>query len=117
MSNDITHFLFELIANIKYCHFMTENYIEHKATDHLYNKINTLYDKFLETYIGKYGRKKAQTKKNINLNAYDGKIEIYIQNTIKKIDEVYKKQDNDLQSILDEIKVSLNQFVYFLHLK
>lgn len=116
MTSDITHFLFEFISNIKYCHIMTESYIEHKATDNLYNKINILYDKYLETYIGKYGKKKAETKKHLNLNAYNDNFYEYLENTIKKIDSIYKKQDNDLQSILDEIKVVLNQTLYILKL-
>ena len=113
---DVTHLFFEFLANIKYAHLLSKTYTEHKATDKLYNSIDDLYDKFLEVYIGIYGVKNIKTKKHINLNAHNGNISQYIKTIIKKIDLIYKKQDNDLKSILDEMKIEINQCLYILNL-
>jgi len=113
---DITHLLFEFLVNIKYAHLMTDKYSEHKATDKLYDEFNELYDKYLETCAGKHGKNRIKTTKNININACNGDVKEYIKSVIKKIDIFYKKQETDLQSILDDIKISMNRCMYLLEL-
>ena len=59
----ILHFL-EFQNMIKLYHWMTLSYARHKASDQLFSELSENIDKFVETYIGIYGRPKF-TKKEL----------------------------------------------------
>lgn len=113
---DATNLMFEILANIKHAHLMTTKYTEHKATDKLYNEISEQQDRFLEVYLGKYGRKKSSNTV-LNYNLYHEDISSYLKTAIKKLDSIVNKKDDELKNIIEEMKASMYQAIYLLGLK
>jgi len=120
----LMNFFFEMLINIKVAHLSTTSYAAHKATDKLYDDINDLYDKFLEVYIGIYGRPIITEKQEIVYYRMDGsgneKIISCINHCIgfitKDIMEYISDKDTDLLNIRDEMKAVLNRTLYLLTL-
>ena len=56
--SDFVLFFFDLINNIKFYHWTTTSFARHKASDELFTSLVELSDKFMEVYMGKYGRPK-----------------------------------------------------------
>ena len=54
----IIKFFFYLQCNVKLYHWNTTKYSRHIASDKLFSNILEHSDKFMEVYIGKYGRSK-----------------------------------------------------------
>lgn len=113
---------FEMLINIKVAHLMTTSFAKHKATNSLYDDINRLYDKFLEVYIGKYGRQNFKSTQTIAYkHLTDDKFLEYLKQLIKYFNvdilKILDKTDTDLLTIIDEIKISLNRTVYLLTLR
>jgi hypothetical protein len=101
---------------------MTHSYPRHVASDKLYESISENIDKFVEVYIGKYGRPKL-SKKDLGitlLSLNDTSIIDFIDNTIaffiKDILKHIKDSDVDLLNIRDEIVADLNQTKYLFTL-
>ena len=44
------------LQQIKLLHWQTKSYARHKAYDDIYHSLGDLVDKFVEMYMGKYGR-------------------------------------------------------------
>lgn len=120
----LMNFFFEMLINIKVAHLSTTSYAAHKATDKLYDDINDLYDKFLEVYIGIYGRPIITEKQEIVYYRMDGKGNEKIISCInhcigfitKDIMEYISDKDTDLLNIRDEMKAVLNRTLYLLTL-
>lgn len=117
MSSEIINYFFTIQDNIKLYHWMTKSYSRHKSTDELYTSLLSLTDKFVEIYIGKYGRPELDDKfLKIKLNKIDDKqFIVYLDNIIDfmiKINNKLNKNDVDLLSIRDDIVSLLNQAKY-----
>lgn len=119
----IIPFLLNIQTNIKLYHWMTEVYSRHVASDKLYTTLSECIDRFVETYIGKYGRPKF-TKGDLrnehivftdgNVTSYLDKITKYLTNYIS----LYTKEnDFDLLSIRDEIFEAINQSKYLFSMQ
>lgn len=120
--NAIYNKFFEMLINIKLAHLMTTSFAKHQATDHLYDDINKLYDKFLEVYIGKYGRQNFKSVQTIGYkHLTDDQFLEYLKQLIKYFNldilKLLDETDTDLFSIVDEIKISLNKAMYALTLR
>lgn len=93
-------------------------YSRHKATDHLVSKLDDSIDKFVEVYIGKYGRPNLNSKTGrITLrNFNDKEAPVLLKQAIDwmthKLPMLLKKTDTDLLNIRDEILADLNQTLY-----
>lgn len=117
---NILNLMFEILINIKHAHLMTTSNTEHVATDKLYDSYSKLYDKFLEVYIGKYGREKLKPigkSSMVNMNAYNGDIKTYLQSVTKRMDTILSKQDSEIQNIVDDIKNTFYHSIYMLSLQ
>lgn len=116
----------EILNTVKLYHWKTLKYSEHKATDELYGELNDKIDEFIETFIGKTGKRINLTNiKNIRL------IDFNDVDDFKKLIEKSKKyligmsnssnfsssENTDLLNIRDEILGILNKFTYLLTLK
>lgn len=115
------HF-FEMLINVKLAHLMTKSYAKHKATDELYDELNELHDKFLEVYLGKYGRPILNDKYSIEYtNMSDDQFVVYLRKNVKILEndifQYIKKEDSDLLSIIDDFKTILHKTLYLLELK
>jgi hypothetical protein len=123
MSARDTQFFFTMREQIKLYHWQTKVYSRHKATDGVIDALDESIDKYVEVYMGKYGRMKV--------NASSGTIQIrnlsetsiikFIKNCINfLINDLVKKlkdTDTDLLNIRDEMLAELNQLLYLFTLK
>jgi len=120
----LMNFFFEMLINIKVAHLTTTSFAAHKATDKLYDEINNLYDKFLEIYIGIYGRPMITEKQEIVYYKMNGvgneRIVSCINHCINfltnDIMEYISEKDTELLNIRDEMKGALNRTLYLLTL-
>ncbi len=117
MSSEIINYFFTIQDNIKLYHWMTKSYSRHKNTDELYSSLLSQIDKFVENYIGKYGRPNFDDKYlKIKLNKLDdNSFILYLDSIIDfmlKINNKLNKNDVDLLTIRDDIVSLLNKSKY-----
>ena len=108
---------------VKLYHWETLSFPRHKATDELVTNLDTNIDKFVEVYIGKYGRPKFSTSSSIKLrNFHDKEATTLLKQYIKWLStslpkSLNKSADTDLLNIRDEILADLNQTLYLFSFK
>lgn len=107
--------LIEMQGNIKLYHWLTYSYNKHKASEKLYEKLSDKIDKFVEAYIGIYGRPiiapnviSVFAMKDEEMIDYLTKAKAYI---MKELPINYER-DSDLSSILDDIVSAINKALY-----
>lgn len=120
-ANDI-QFFFTMREQIKLYHWQTKSYSRHKATDAVIDALDASIDKYVEVYMGKYGRMKMTsgnaTSHVSNLSEtsiikFIKKCITYLNtNLVKKL----KEYDTDLVNIRDEMLAELNQLLYLFTL-
>lgn len=122
MSANDVQFFFTMREQIKLYHWQTKSYPRHKATDAVIDALDTSIDKYVEVYMGKYGRMKM-TSGNATVhvsNLSETSIIKFIKkcitylntNLVKKL----KEHDTDLVNIRDEMLAELNQLLYLFTL-
>lgn len=122
-SSSIIHFFFHLQTNIKLYHWMTTSFARHKAADELVDNISTLADKFMEIYLGKYGRQPVSKKDStitlipLRDDTVVGFVDHAIKFLIYDLPKMLKKEDVDLLNIRDEVVGVLNQSKYLFTLQ
>jgi hypothetical protein len=122
MSAEIICLLMTLRDQVKIYHWQTMKYPRHAATDELVGKLDENIDKFVEVYIGKYGRPNFTSKtSSIKIhNFHDADGPSYLKSAAtwlsKKLPKHVKKEDTDLLNIRDEILADLNQTLYLFTL-
>ena len=118
-----------MLNTVKLYHWKTKSYSTHKATDELYEALNSKIDSFVEILLGKEiissGKKrdKILNVKNLKFKNYKN------QKDFKKQIEEYKlflinlsksslntPTNSDLMNLRDEILGLMNQFLYLLTL-
>ena len=133
---------FQIQTSLKFSHWRTKSYSEHKALDEFLDKFIDNMDKFIEIYQGKYGRIDFKGRSgSMVIQRVNGKdlvryLDVLIgffggirsKNCKKyKIDskktycgitllDIIKDTDTDLLNIRDEIVGSINQLKYLLTL-
>lgn len=123
MSAEIVALLMTLRDQIKIYHWQTMSYPRHKATDDLVSSLDENIDKFVETYMGKYGRPKFTPRtSSIKIrNFHDQEAPKLLKEAIDwlthKLPSHLKSTDSDLLNIRDEIMADLNQTMYLFTLK
>ena len=121
-SRDIA-FFFQMRTQIKLYHWQTRLYSRHKASDNVLEKLDELIDKYVEVYIGKYGRPKLDASTNTTTvqNLSESSVVKYIHKYITYMTEPLvkrlKKEDTDLLSLRDDMIAELNQLLYLFTLK
>jgi hypothetical protein len=115
----IVTIFFNIRDQVKMYHWQTKSFAEHKATDDLVATLDTNIDKFVEIYMGRYGRpliKKTMPVKNLTVSG----IRAFISRNSKwletKLPRMIKRSDSDLLNIRDEILGDLNQVKYLFTL-
>ena len=113
----VTEF-FEIILCIKLFHWKTHNYGVHKATNEIYEKLNSHLDLFIEVIIGKNDKRmNMENVKSIKIHDINDNdnMKIHVEKFIKYLMSLNnKKLDPDLYNIRDDIITDLNQFLYLL---
>ena len=122
MSAEIVTLMLTLRNQIKIYHWQTMKYPRHKATDDLIDKLDDNIDKFVEVYMGKYGRLdfKGKTASIKIHNFHDKEGPEYLQSAVHwlstKLPKYLKNTDTDLLNIRDEILADMNQARYLFTL-
>ena len=122
MSAKDTQFFFSMRGQIKLYHWQTKQYSRHKATDDVVSSLDESIDKYVEVYMGKYGRMKmtAATATTHVKNLSESTIVKFIKSCINYLNsELVKKlrdNDTDLINIRDEMLAELNQLLYLFTL-
>ena len=115
----------QILNIIKIYHWKTLSYPEHKATDELYESFNGRMDEFVETMLGKTGKRvNLSSVKSIpfydytNVTKFKHCIEIFKTYLVNMSNAAYFKNpaNSDLLNIRDEILGDLNKFTYLLTL-
>lgn len=118
MSAEIVHLMMTLRNQVKLYHWQTMSHPRHTATDGLVEKLDENIDKFVEVYIGKYGRPKLTGRSaSIHLRNHSDKeatkmLQEAVQWMTHDLTKKLKKTDTDLLNIRDEIVADLNQTLY-----
>ena len=118
MSGEIVNLMLTLRNQVKIYHWETKNFARHKATDELVDKLDASIDKFVEVYVGKYGRPTLNSRTgSIRIrNFNDQEAPVLLKQAINwmttKLPSLLKPTDTDLLNIRDEILADLNQTLY-----
>ena len=64
MSGEDINFFMTMREQIKVYHWQTKIYSRHKATDTVIEELDKNIDKYVEVYMGKYGRPKLSSRSN-----------------------------------------------------
>jgi hypothetical protein len=117
---DFIHKFLQFQEQIRILHWQTYEYARHMAYGKTYDDIGGHIDKFVELYIGKYGRSNMKGAIEIE-NAWeiDAKkfLNDFITFLISLTGELDGANDTDLLNTRDEILGVANQLKYLLSLK
>ena len=122
MSAKDVQFFFTMREQIKLYHWQTKSYPRHKATDTVIENLDSSIDKYVEVYMGKYGRMKMNSStasisiKNLSESSVINFIKrciLYLNNDLVSR---LKDNDTDLINIRDEMLAELNQLLYLFTL-
>lgn len=122
MSAADVQFFFAMRDQIKIYHWQTSVYARHKATDDVIKALDESIDKYVEVYMGKYGRPRLGAKTGtIHVKNMGEKEAIaFVKKCIRTLIEVVPKglgpADTDLVNIRDEMLAELNQLLYLFTL-
>jgi DNA-binding ferritin-like protein len=123
--NEIVLKFIQMLNIIKIYHWKTLSYPQHKATDELYESFNGRMDEFVETMLGKTGKRfNLSSVKHIpfydytNVTKFKQCIETFKIYLVNMSNAAYFKNpaNSDLLNIRDEILGDLNKFTYLLTL-
>lgn len=116
----IVRVFLEMLNNVKLYHWKTSSYSQHKATDELYERLNTNIDTFVEILLGKDETRIKLLKKQVDLldtkNTHEFKSRMYeYREFLTGMNDIFdSKKDSDLLNVRDEILGDINQFLYLL---
>jgi DNA-binding ferritin-like protein len=122
MSAADIQFFFAMREQIKVYHWQTSLYARHKATDEVLKALDESIDKYVEIYMGKYGRPRMTLKTGTLRVKNMGEKEavVFIKTCIRTLIEVLPRglapTDTDLVNIRDEMLGELNQLLYLFTL-
>ena len=122
MSSKDVQFFFTMREQIKLFHWQTHSYPRHKATDAVIESLDASIDKYVEVFMGKYGRMKmtGQTStihvKNLSETSIVKFIKTCIAYLNKDLVAKLREHDTDLVNIRDEMLAELNQLLYLFSL-
>ena len=123
--NEIVLKFIQMLNIIKIYHWKTLSYPQHKATDELYESFNGRMDEFVETMLGKTGKRfNLSSTRSIpfydytNVAKFKQCIESFKLYLVNMSNASYFKnpENSDLLNIRDEILGDLNKFTYLLTL-
>jgi len=123
MSENIIQFYMTLRNATKIYHWNTRSHPRHKATDQFIENIDKLTDRFVEVYIGRYGRDASMGKDwTLKLPGFTEKSIIKFFEEARewlsnKLPKMLSEKDTDLLNIRDEILAEIHQTLYLFTLK
>jgi len=113
--------LIRIQEQLRIFHWQSETYAQHKAFGKAYENLGDQIDRFVEVYMGKYGKVRAKLTYSIELDNLGENYLDYIDGYINYLQslnsELDASKDSDLLNIRDEMLSELNQLKYLLTLK
>lgn len=112
--------MLELMNVVKLYHWKTQSYSVHKATDELYQKMDSNIDRFVEIYLGKDGSRIKKWDNEMSSVQYNREKDFRsrmfeYREFLTDLNNCFdQKRDSDLLSIRDDILADVNQFLYLL---
>lgn len=119
---DIAANFLQMQQQYKMFHWQVFSFAQHKAFDGIYDSLIGHTDKFMETFMGKYGRPKATSSgkliaiANLEGDNFKTVTDQYIDFLSNKLPINLSQTDTDLLNVRDEILGDLNQLKYLLTL-
>ena len=121
----VTMSLLTLRNQIKIYHWQTTSYAKHKALDKLFVILNSQNDRWVETFMGKYGRISLENiNNNIKLHNINDKLPVtqYLKQWVVQMRSIRDRhfdtsKDSDLSNIFDEIFGDIYKTCYLLSLQ
>jgi hypothetical protein len=104
-------------------HWQTKSYARHNAYGSIYDSLDDLIDRFVEVYMGKYGRVELinseasvvlKNTKDLSLNQFLAENLDWLMSLSQNLDS---QKDSDLLNIRDEFMAEINKLRYLLSLK
>jgi len=119
---EIIKVFFNMTCMIKLYHWQTKIYSRHKATDSLHSDLLSFTDKFIEVYIGRYGRPHFDKNFQINVSELSEDdahklLHRFVDFLKNELPKSLKKSDTDLLNIRDEILATVHQTLYLFTLQ
>lgn len=108
-----------ILSILKSLHWVTRSYAKHMALDKAYGSLNDLFDSFVETALGIYGRDKALVTGIAFKLVEDADIKSYLETELITFNNEISKicgDFDDLRSIYDSIREEENKLMYLLGL-
>ena len=117
----ITMFL-GIQSQFKVLHWQTQSYARHQAYGEAYDTFSDMTDKFMEVYMGKYGRIALEKDDSIVLTNIgemnqDEFLETITDFLLSLNNQLNPQRDSDLLNLRDELLAAVNKLKYLLTLK
>lgn len=122
MSARDVQFFMHMREQIKLYHWQTRVYARHKSTDDVLESLDKSIDKYVEVYMGTYGRMKltGDNARITLMNLSETSIVRFIKRCIDYLEndlvKKLKPTNTDLINIRDEMLAELNQLLYLFTL-
>lgn len=117
-------FFFLLQTQLKLYHWQTRSYARHVATDKVLAELLEHIDKYVEVYIGKYGRERLTKEQATTVvqNMTEAGIVKFVRAAVRHMEGPLVRglkagADSDLINMRDEMVAELNQLLYLFTLK
>jgi DNA-binding ferritin-like protein len=122
MHNKVVQRLMFLVSTVQLYHWNTHKYSKHLASDALYNDLQVLVDKFIESFYGRFGQPSSKELKEeipLKIKTLDNKHLVrYLNKTIEDLKNgilgAIADRDNGLSSIRDEMITTISKGIYLL---
>ena len=114
-------FFQDLELNTQTYHWLTESYSRQIGSDKLFKNILETGDKFIEVYIGRYGRPNFTQDTIVVKKMSDSEFVIYLKKSVEFLEnnivKFFKPSDSELLNIRDELIAQINQALYLFTLQ
>ena len=106
--------------NVRMYHWTTPIYNQHIISGELYEKLDGLFDKFIETYLGKFDKNNLQFDTlSIEMNSENilKQLKRFKQFLMTDLNLLIKSKDIYLKNIRDDILGEINRVLFLLRLE
>jgi hypothetical protein len=121
-SANIASTVFKYKCQLHIYHWQTKIFSRHSGADVLLESLDDFLDKFIEAYMGKYGRPNFAAGTSIPLsNMDDNQAVTYLDEMVNYftneiVNYIDEKKDTDLLNIRDEVLAGINKVKYLFTL-
>lgn len=116
--HDFIPLMFSLLNNLRLFHWNTDSYAQHIASDSCITVMQELFDKFMEVFLGKYGKTEvANIQTSLVIETLNKEqLEEVIREVISFLNTIDISADTDLQNVRDDMLTELHKTLYLFSL-